>query len=275
MQPIHQIPAIRDQQFQVRSSIADPAETKYSRLTTEEARWFAAVRPEATAFIRQQDEKNITWDDAAEIYSAQIQILTRRGFQSLYSRKTRDAMSQGFVLSDKGKLAILKNRLKKRVKDHFRRRDTIRAGYVPPACECGKKGCKCESKEPGYSRIVEISDYRWNQILDPRSELEAERNAARDRLDELSAKVREKLSPQAQAILDAAIRSPKGLFNRTSLYEAMTEQEREKFLPDDAAPVSDRKERIKKAIAARTAEVRRTIRRIIASGPGEDEGCAA
>jgi len=245
-----------------------------SKLTTAEARWLNEVRPKCTAGIYEQDEK-ISREDAAEIYSAQIQILNRKGFQSLYSKKTKRAISQGLVLTDDDNLAILKNRLKNRVRDFFRKCHTRKAGYVRPVCECGNKGCKCESGEPGFSRIFEISDYRWSQIPDQRAEFEAERRDARDRLNELKSEVWEHLNPKDRAILDTAIRNPEGQFKRTPLYEAMTEQERKLFLPKDDTPVADEKEHIKRAIAARTEDVRRKIRRIIASDPGECDGCAA
>lgn len=93
-----------------------------------------------------------------------------------------------------------------------------------------------------------------------------------DRLVELRARVRNHLNPKDKAILDAALRNPKGGFNRKSLYEAMTDEERQLFLRKEGALVVDEKEWIKKAIAARTAEVRRKIRRIIADDPGEG-GC--
>lgn len=242
-----------------------------SKLNVAEALWLIKVRRECIVFIHEQDEK-FSWEDAEDIFSGQVKTLVRRGFRSLYSQKTKMAIELGLVLSDADKLAILKDRLKKRVLDHFRTLQTEKAGHLKPVCECGKKRCKCETRQPGFHRIVEISHYQWNQIPDQRTEFKAERRIARNRLDELNARVRKHLNPKDRAILDAAIRNPRGQFKRTPLYEAMTEQERELFLPGDGKLAADEKEHVKSAIAARTADVRRKIRRIFASDPGKDEG---
>ena len=224
-----------------------------SQLTEQEGLWLDQLRPECCAFIRHQDDK-ISWEDSAEIFAGQVEKLHERGFQSLYSQKTREAMSQGLILGDGDKLAILKNRLRKRVKDHFRSLRRQKAGHIPPACECGKQRCKCESRDPGFSRIVEISDYHWNQIPDQRIELESERNEARDRLSEVKSKVWEHLNPKDRAILGAAIRCPEGLLYCGSLFDAMSDEERILFRGRSSTKV---------AIAARTQGVCRKIRRIL------------
>jgi hypothetical protein len=248
--------------------IAFGTDQTLSKLTTTEAKWISDVRTEGISLIYRQGE-DISWHDAAEIFSGQVESLSRNGFQSLYSEKTRIAINGGLVLTDEDNLAILKNRLKNRVKDFFRGRRRIKSGYVASVCSCDDDRCECKCRDAGYSRIVEISEFLWNQIPDPQSELEDERSKARDRLNEIKSQVWEHLNPTDRAILGAALSRPEGLFNRVSLFDAMSEEERHLFLNGKRIRTGAERDIILAAIAARTADVARKVRRIlIKTSPG-------
>lgn len=221
-----------------------------SRLTTAEALWLTTVRAECIVFIKSQDEKLVR-EDAEDIFSHEIEVLSKRGFHDLYSKVLRLEIQHGREVSHEENLALLGYHLNRRVIDFFRAANRIKRSH-------GKR--------------KNLEDYQWNALPDKGTEYEGERRMGGDRLDELRASVRNHLNPKDKAILNAALRNPKGGFNRTSLFEAMTDEERELFQTKDAALVVDEKEWIKKAIAARTADVRRKIRRIIADDPGEG-GC--
>lgn len=81
--------------------------------------------------------------------------------------------------------------------------------------------------------------------------------------------LRDSLGERHLVILKTAIENPDGGFNRTALYEAFSDEERELFLPKcHVRVVADQRELIKKAIASRTREVRDIARRYFEDNPG-------
>lgn len=114
-----------------------------------------------------------------------------------------------------------------------------------------------------------ISNYHWSTLIDPASELQADSAKFGAILDKIAADSSVTIGEQDKAILNAAIRNPSGGFNSDSLYDSMTEEEYQLFLRKDGALVVDEKEYIKRAIARRTAELRRKLCRVVADDPGK------
>lgn len=240
-----------------------------TKMTTEEALWLVTVRQPCIAFIKNQDN-NLTWEDAEDIFSHQVDILSVRGFDDLYSNKIRLETRHGRVLSDLEKLAFLQYHLKRRIIDHFRKLRTLKSGYLRSSCSCGDTGCACPQRKGGHEGRKELTELQWATLPDERSKQKAFNKGIMMDLNEVFADAWPFLGKNYRAIIRAAKRYPSGGFNPTCLYEAMMEHERNFFRPKDGgAFVADEKEFVRKAIARRTAELRRKLRKIIADEPGK------
>ncbi len=237
------------------------------KITTEQALWLAAVRQACIAFIKNQDD-NLTWEDAEDIFTHQMDILSKRGFHDLYSNKILLEIRHGRVLSDSEKLAYLHYHLRRRIIDHFRRLRSLKAGYVRLSCTCGNTGCNCPQRKGGHERCNELSEHEWANIVDERSKQAALAKEVMMALNEIFADAWPFLGKTYRAIIRAAKRYPAGGFNPTCLYEAMMEHERGFFMPKDGALVVNEREFIRRAIAKRTSELRKKLQRIVADEPG-------
>lgn len=235
-----------------------------SKITADQALWLTRLRPSCIPFIIKQGEKKISQQAAEGIFSHEVQILSERGFDDLFGKKIRADIERGLIPSDERILALLKYHLKRRIADFFRNTKAVKRGYVIGKCGCGKATCTCEDRVDGWHRICDVSEHVVAAVPDDTAVRALEGIEAKSDLEYLYTKAWPSLNETDKIILIAAWRNPAGGFNRSSLYESMSEVERRHFLPKGGAQAIDEEEKIKCAIASRTAELCRTLRRAVA-----------
>jgi hypothetical protein len=233
-----------------------------SKITAEQALWLNEVCLQYIPFIVKQCE-DLTWQDAEDIVAHQKSIVAARGFDDIYSKEIRLSIQNGFRPSREKTQSLLRYHLNRRVADHFRRRKTIKGGYVPPECDCGEPNCSCIGRKSGSYLVREVSNQVVALVPDESAKRELDGITARSDLDFLYDKAWPSLNEIDRAILTATRRNPAGCFNRSSLYEAMTKSERELFLTT-GIPIFAKEEAVKCAIASRTGELRRKLRQCLA-----------
>jgi hypothetical protein len=231
-------------------------------ITAEQALWLNEVCLQYIPFIVKQCG-DLTWQDAEDIVAHQKSIVAERGFDDIYSKEIRLNIERGFHPSREKTQSLLRYHLHRRLADFFKRRKTIKGGYVPPKCDCGESDCSCDGRRSGSYLIREVSDHVVAVVPDESAKRELDGVSARSDLDFLCAKAWPSLNEIDRVILTTARRSPAGCFNRSSLYEAMTESERELFLTA-GIPIFAKEEAVKCAIASRTGELCRKLRRSVA-----------
>ena len=233
------------------------------------------MRPKCIAYIKSIATRygKLTHEDAEDIFSIQLEILSRRGFATLYSKGVQRKAESSGPLTLTEEFVFLKKHLKRRLIEWIRRQQALKRGWVPAdPCQCGDPDCNCPEKPQGHHRLTELSDSDWLALPDEDSLKWLQGIQAREQLDALVAKGRLELSQPHLLILDAAMRNPAGGLSRSSIYDAMTDEERSVFVPDDGALVLDLrdgarivelKEAIKKSIGRRASEIPLLVNRAL------------
>jgi len=215
-----------------------------SNLTDTEARWLIKPRTQCIEFIKKQDEK-ITHEDAEDIYSDELEILSKRGMQDLYSLELRALIALDlYWVSDEERLALLKYHLQeRRIPDFFRRKTAAKRDYRKEKL---------------------LPDYKWLNIEQEHRAGDFPHWLVTDEFTYLFSQMGEstRFDQKDIAILTAAVRGKLVKLRRDQLYEAMVTSERNLFLPN-GKDVPDLRNSIIKAIGKRATLTMNKIRKFL------------
>lgn len=200
--------------------------------------WLNEITPKFIPYVKSRGA-DLNWQDAEDIVSDQRVLMLSHGFDGTYDN------------------ALLAFHLKRRISDFFRRLKAIKR-CPSDACECGEGDCTCK---PGR-HPADASEGLFAAIPDEKATQSFRAVEARSDLEAIYARVWPFLNEVQKLLLKAARRDPAGGLNRTSLYDSMTEDERSLIARSYSGCAGD-EESIKCAIASRTGELCRLIRRIL------------
>lgn len=216
-----------------------------STLTNKDARWLIKVRTHCIRFILKQD-KNITREDSEDIYSDELKILTDRGIEDLYSPELRALIELDlYWISDNEKLNLLKYHLKeRRIVDFFRHKTAQKRDYR-------KEKHLPEHKWLNLKQRSKAGDIPHQILLDEFSHHISRMNQSTH------------FDQKDISILTTSFKGQLPKLRRDHIYEIMTTQNRNLFLPSDGKAVPDPKQAITQAIGKRATITMNKIRKFL------------
>ncbi len=220
-----------------------------SKLTSGEASWLNLVRPIGIRYIMSLNS-NIKPEDTEEIFTREIEVLSKRGMKDMFSAEKLNEFSEKiekkqYLAVHREALRMLCNpHLKRRMIDHFK--SVRRVGYDE---RLNSELTITEMTRPGGDSRYNISTLKS--------------------IDELRVLIRfiqesPKFDSRDLAIIRNATKV--GSLQAKLLYDAMSSYERNLFLPKDGRDLADPKEFIITAIRKRTYVMLASIRKFFDRG---------